>query len=540
MVRVTCFGAAGSVTGSNYLVETPQGRKFVIDCGLFQGGRDMERLNYEAWGYDPREISHLLLTHAHIDHSGKIPKLVKDGFRGKIVCSPPTKELCEIMLLDAAHVQQMDAEWKTKKKNRQGKKGVLPLYTTEDAAACMRYFQILELDVMEEIIPGVRIRLRNAGHILGSSIIELWIENGKGECKIVFSGDLGRHDQIIVEAPDEIFDADNVFVESTYGNRSHRSFEESRAELLEAIRFAVSHNEKVLIPAFALERTQEILYLLGEFSRSGQLPNIPVFLDSPLAIKATEVFCRNKKYYDAAARAIVEEGFDPFAMPNLKLTASTQESMDINQLQGSAIIIAGNGMCTAGRIKHHLKHNLWRYGSSLIIVGFQSEGSTGRQIVDGAKAVTIFGEKVAVRAKVFTIGGFSAHADQTDLLAWISHFLSACKPSVYVVHGEPLSSSALAQAITTKFGLVTTTPRRKDTLNLEKISAAPSEAIVAQSAQVRSATFSLVDEFTANLEALQRALDSDQIRLSPEETAKLERLRQELGKTIPGAPSPDD
>lgn len=532
MVKVTCFGAAGSVTGSNYLIETPQGHKFIIDCGLFQGSKDIERLNYEPWGYDPKEISHLLLTHAHIDHSGRIPKLVKDGFRGKIICSPPTRELCEIMLLDSAHVQQMDAEWKTKKKHRQGKKGVLPLYTTEDAAACMIYFDPQELDAVKEILPGAKMRLRNAGHVLGSSIIELWIQDAKDECKIVFSGDLGRHDQIILQDPDEIFDADHVFVESTYGNRSHRSFEESKAELLEAIRFAFYHNEKVLIPAFALERTQEILYLLGEFFRAGCLPDIPVFLDSPLAIKATEIFRRNKKYYDSAARAIVENGFDPFAMPNLKLTPTTQESMEINQLQGSAIIIAGNGMCTAGRIKHHLKHNLWRYGASLIIVGFQSDGSTGRQIVDGAKAVTIFGEKVAVRAKVFTIGGFSAHADQKDLLAWVGHFIPACKPHVHVVHGEPVSSTSLAEAIEKRFGLVATVPKRKDVLYLEKMLPAVSEPIATQVDGLRSKTFGLTDELLSNLATLRKAVESNQIRLSYEEAVKLEKLDQEVRETI--------
>ncbi len=532
MVKITCFGAAGTVTGSNYLIDTPEGYKLLIDCGLFQGGRAMERLNYEDWGYDPREISHLVLTHAHIDHSGKIPKLVKDGFRGKIVCTPPTRELCEIMLLDAAHVQQMDAEWKTKKKNRQGKKGVFPLYTTDDAVACMRYFDTLELYDAKEIVPGVTIRLRNAGHVLGSAIIELWIQDGKDKCKIVFSGDLGRHDQIIVNDPDEIFEADHVFIESTYGNRSHRSFEESKAELLEAIRFSVSHKEKILIPAFALERTQEILYLLGEFYRSGQLPDIPVFLDSPLAIRATEVFRRNKKYYDAAARAIVEKGFDPFAMPNLKLTPSTQESMEINQLQGSAIIIAGNGMCTAGRIKHHLKHNLWRYGSSLIIVGFQSEGSTGRQIVDGAKTVNIFGERIAVRAKVYTIGGFSAHADQTDLLAWVGHFLKACRPYVYVVHGEPTASLSLAETITNRFGLVTTVPQRKNVLNLERISPVLGDMMPRQPDTIRTATVELAKELLSNLDALQTALKSNQIRLSSDEVAKLEKLSQEISETI--------
>ncbi|MDQ1239113.1 MAG: metallo-beta-lactamase family protein [Thermodesulfobacteriota bacterium] len=533
MVKVTCFGGAGLVTGSNYLVETSGGLRLMIDCGLFQGGTDIERLNQEKWGYSPKEISNLVLTHAHIDHSGRIPKLVKDGFRGKIICSPPTAELCELMLLDAAHVQEMDAEWRTKKKKRQGRKGVDPLYTTADAAASLKYFSPVELNCTIDLEPGVRARLRNAGHILGSSIVELWIQDGPNELKIVFSGDLGRRDQLIVRSPEEIFDADCLFVESTYGNRLHRSFEESKDELLEAIRFAVSHNEKVIIPAFALERTQEILYLLGEFSRSGKLPNIPIFLDSPLAIKATQVFRRNKAYYDAGARAIVENGFDPFDMPNLKLTSSTVESMAINQLSGSAIIIAANGMCTAGRIKHHLKHNLWRYGSSIIIVGFQSEGTTGRQIVDGAKSVTIFGEKVAVRAKVFTIGGFSAHADQADLLEWVGHFAGDPKPKVYVVHGEPFSSEVLATEIKRRLGMNASIPRRNDPLILGKASAVPFPTTDDVVEQTLAKVLALTDDLQDQLNVLRGGLTERHEQLPYDQLRKLRGLQEELEKLVP-------
>ena len=316
--------------------------------------------------------------------------------------------------------------------------------------------------------PNIKARLRNAGHILGSSMVELWITDEGKQTKMVFSGDLGREEQLIVNDPFEIADADYLFMESTYGDRLHRGFEDSKAELLEAINYAVSHNEKVIIPAFALERTQEVLYLLGEFFRAGKLPNIPIYLDSPLAIKATEIYRKNKKYYDEGARAIVEKGFDPFSMPNLKFTPTTQESARINQLKGSAIIISANGMCTAGRIKHHLKHNIWRPGASIIIAGFQAQGTTGRQIVDGAKMITLFGEKVAVRAKVFTIGGFSAHADQQDLLAWVSHFVEKSKPRVFVVHGEPSSSEALAREIRNRFSLDVYVPKYREVLSLHE------------------------------------------------------------------------
>jgi metallo-beta-lactamase family protein len=451
-------------------MESPEGKKVLVDCGLFQGGRQMETRNREDWGFDPGQISTVFLTHAHIDHSGRIPKLVRDGFKGKVITSPPTAELCEIMFLDAAHIQEMDAEWQTRKNKRQAHGEVTPLYTTEDAVASLKRLAPVERDKIIEPFPGVRARLRNAGHILGSSILELWVEEKGETLKIVFSGDLGKKDQLIVKDPHEIFDADYLFLESTYGNRIHRTFEDSKAELLTAIEYAVSNKEKILIPAFAVERTQEILYVLGEYYREGLIPEIPIYLDSPLAIKATEIFRKNKKYYDEEALAIVDQGFDPFDMPQLKFTESTKESMAINEASGSAIIIAGSGMCTAGRIKHHLKHNLWREGASIVIVGFQAQGSTGRKIVEGAKSVKIFRENVAVKAKVFTIGGFSAHADQNDLLEWTGHFES--KPRVFVVHGEASASEELARKLEERYGLETHIPRWKERLMLKPREAA--------------------------------------------------------------------
>jgi metallo-beta-lactamase family protein len=465
MIKVTCFGGAGSVTGSCFLIESTKGSKVLVDCGLFQGGKQMESRNRDAWGFEPGSIDSLFLTHAHIDHSGKIPKLVRDGFKGRIITSPPTAELCEIMLLDAAHIQEMDAEWQSRKNKRQSKKEITPLYTTEDAEASLRLLHPVERDNILEVQPGIKARLRNAGHILGSSILELWIEEDDESIKLVFSGDLGKKDQLIVNDPQEVFDADYLFLESTYGNRLHRTFEDSKQELLEAIKYAVSNHEKVIIPAFAVERTQEILYILGEFQREGFLPEIPIYLDSPLAIKATEIFRKNKKYYDAEARAIVDQGYDPFNMPNLKYTSGTNESIAINEKKESAIIIAGSGMCTAGRIKHHLKHNLWREGASIVIVGYQAQGTTGRQIVDGARQVKIFRENVVVKAKVFTIGGFSAHADQKDLLEWASHFKS--RPKVFVIHGESEASTILAGKLKEKFQMEAHVPQWKERLILK-------------------------------------------------------------------------
>ena len=526
MVRVTCLGGAGTVTGSSYLVESAAGNKVLIDCGLFQGGKQMEERNWKDWGFDPARISTLFLTHAHIDHSGKIPKLVKDGFKGRILTSPPTAELCRIMLLDAAHVQEMDAEWQTRKNKRRSTREVLPLYTTQDAEASLKLLAPTERDKIVEPEPGIRARLRNAGHILGSSILELWVEEGKAPLKMVFSGDLGKKHQLIVKDPQEIFDADYLFLESTYGNRLHRSLDESKTELLEAVQYALSRKEKVMIPAFAVERTQEILYILGEFQRAGRLPKIPIFVDSPLAIKATEIFRKNKKYYDEEAQAIVDQGYDPFNMPNLRFSATTEESRAINETKGSAIVIAGNGMCTAGRIKHHLKHNLWRPGASLVIVGFQAQGTTGRQIVDGAKQVRLFGETVAVKAKVFTIGGFSAHADQNDLLEWAGHFES--NPKVFLVHGEPSAGKSLAAKIKERLGFDVYIPRWKERLVLK-----PREVVVEQAAEpeappdFQTIMFNTIVDLENQLKSLKKEVQSGKA-IGEEDADRLKYIEEEL------------
>jgi metallo-beta-lactamase family protein len=523
MVRVTCLGGAGSVTGSSYLVESPGGGKALVDCGMFQGGRQMESRNWGEWGFDPAAVDTLFLTHAHIDHSGRIPKLVKDGFQGRIITSPPTADLCRIMLLDSAHIQEMDAEWQSRKNKRQNRREIQPLYTTADAERSLTRFEPVDRDRIVSVDSGLRARLRNAGHILGSSILELWVGEGKEEVKIVFSGDLGKKDQLIVRDPHEIFAADYLFIESTYGDRLHRTFEDSKKELLEAIQYAHGNGEKVMIPAFAVERTQEIIYILAEFQRDGLLPDMPVYLDSPLAIKATEIFRKNKAYYDEEASAIVDRGFDPFNMPNLTFTPSTQESIRINEQSGPAVVIAGNGMCTAGRIKHHLKHNLWRPGASLVIVGFQAGGTTGRRIVEGKKQVRIFRENVAVRARVFTIGGFSAHADQSDLMTWVSHFAES-GPRVFVVHGEMKASEALAGKIREVHGLEAIVPRWKERLILkprEMATEEPSPEEVAP--DVSQEMLAAITELERELEELKRRVagkPAEEIREEDLDTVK--------------------
>ncbi|HPQ43196.1 MAG TPA: MBL fold metallo-hydrolase [Syntrophales bacterium] len=532
MIKITCMGAAGTVTGSNYLIEDPRGKKILVDCGLFQGGKQTEWRNAADWGFDPREIGTLLLTHAHIDHSGRIPKLVKDGFQGRIVTSPPTVQLCEAMLLDSGHVQEMDAEWQTRKNKRKSKKGIEPLYTVTDAEKSLQFFSPVERDRIIDIEPGMKARFLNAGHILGSSIIELWVEDGGGETKIVFSGDIGKNSQLIVKDPAEVAQADYLFIESTYGNRLHRSFTDSTAELLDAINYAVANNEKVIIPAFAVERTQEILYILGEFQRDGSLPDIPIYLDSPLAIKATEIFRKNKKYYDEEAMEIVNKGFDPFDMPNLKFTLSTEESIEINKRAGSAIVIAGSGMCNAGRIKHHLKHNLWRKGASVVIVGFQAMGTTGRRIVDGEKRIRVFGEDVAVAAKVFTIGGFSAHADQKGLLEWAGHFAEA-HPRVFAIHGEATASETLAEKIRTDLNLEAYVPKLRESLILEAQTMTRTMApeVTPEEPQPdMAATFTGIEK---ELEALKRRLTEKDGRIQEADMDRLRNIEEDLRTILP-------
>jgi metallo-beta-lactamase family protein len=386
--------------------------------------------------------------------------------QGKIITSHPTMELASIMLLMLLIQKWIQNGRPQNRRKAMNRSRPLQLKTEVSHRHCSRWKRC-----DSGARPDIKARLRNAGHILGSSILELWMREEKSVIKIVVSGDLGQKHQLIVQDPHEIFDADYLFLESTYGNRLHRSFEESQEELLEAIRYAVINGGKVLIPAFAVERTQEILYILAEFDRAGSLPRIPVILDSPLAIKATQIFRNNRKYYDEEAKAILDQGYDPLDLPALRFTETTEQSIAINKIEGPAIIIAGNGMCTAGRIRHHLEANLWRKGTSLVIVGFQAEGTTGRRLVDGAKQVKILGEDVSVKARVFTIGGFSAHADQNDLLEWAGHFES--KPRVFLVHGEPVATEALAGKIKQLLGLEVHIPKWKDGLILK-----PREVVV--------------------------------------------------------------
>ena len=451
-MKIKCMGAARTVTGSCFIIESG-GKRFAIDCGMHQGSAEIEKRNWDLSVYRPEEIDFFLMTHAHIDHSGLLPRMVRKGFRGRIYATAPTRDLLEIMLLDSAHIQEMEAQWKSRKRLRFGADGVDPLYTAKDALDTLPLFRIIDYRAPFEPAPGVRVVFQDAGHILGSSLLEVWIEEGGTRRKIVFSGDIGRSSQLMVEDPSIVEKADVLFLESTYGNRDHKDETQSLNELAEAVAFSYRRGEKVVIPAFAVERTQELIYSLYLLSKQGRLPpDMPVFVDSPLAAKATDIFRNHREYFDEETRKLLAAGEDPLSLPQLRFSISTQESMSINELRGPAVIISASGMADAGRIKHHLRHNLWREGASIVFVGFQAQGTTGRKIVDGAKVIRILNEEIAVKARVYTINGFSSHAGRSQIIEWVSAFRSP-DMQVFLVHGEYSAQESLAAVLRERFGL---------------------------------------------------------------------------------------
>jgi metallo-beta-lactamase family protein len=450
-MKVKFLGAARTVTGSCFILEI-NGARFAVDCGMYQGNREIEKRNWSIEPYEPQNLDFILVTHAHIDHSGLLPRLVREGFKGNIYVTPPTKDLLEIMLYDSAHIQEMEAAWKNKKRARRGQEQLEPLYTQNDVDRALSLLKPIEYFEEIDVASGVKVMYKDAGHILGSAFIEIWVEENDQKFKLVFSGDLGRPEQLLIKDPSCSEVADFLFLESTYGDRDHKNETQSREELAEAINYSYSHGEKVIIPAFAVERTQEVIYSLYLLYKEGKLPSdMPVFLDSPLAIKATQIFRKHHRYFDLTTRELLQRGEDPLQLPNLKFTLSAQESMQLNTLSGPAIIISASGMANAGRIKHHLRHNIWREGASIVFVGFQASGTPGRKIVDGARTIRILGEELAVKARVFTINGFSAHAGQSQILDWLSCFRNHGM-KIFLVHGEYNAQKTLGKLITERYG----------------------------------------------------------------------------------------
>ena len=442
-VSLEFLGGVREVTGSCILVRA-NGARFLVDCGMFQGGAESDRKNARTFPVPPESIDFVLATHAHIDHSGLLPKIVRDGFRGPVYATAATADLLRIMLPDSGHIQEREAEWKSRKKRRSGRKEVPPLYTEADALSVLP--RLSPVRYGEEVTPrpGVRVAFRDAGHILGSSILEVSVRDGGGERRLVFTGDLGHRGLPIVRDPAPVARADVVVMESTYGNRVHKRMDETVEEFVHALTDTLGRKGgNVVIPAFAVGRSQDILYLLADLTRRGRVGGLTLYIDSPLAADATRVTLRHPECFDRETREVFEwRERNPDAL-KVFVTQGVEDSMALNSMRGGGIILAGSGMCDAGRIKHHLKHNLWRKESSVVIVGFQAQGTLGRKIVDGAGRVRIFGEDIAVAADVYTIGGLSAHADREDLLAWAGGFRGA-PGRVFVAHGEESVSEGFA------------------------------------------------------------------------------------------------
>lgn len=451
-MNITFLGAAKTVTGSNFLVEAA-GKKFLVDCGMYQGKAALEMENSEEFLYDVSEIDFMLLTHAHIDHSGRIPKLYNEGYRGPIYAHRATVDLCAIMLPDSGHIQETEVEWKNRKRLRAGLEPLPPLYTAEEAAKCLEIFKPVEYDQIIDVADNIQVRYNDAGHMLGSSIIEIWVtENGKTE-KIVFTGDIGNNDIPLLDSPTMIEDADYLVMESTYGSRLHMRNDDKANIFLNVVSETLDHGGRVVIPSFAVGRTQEILYEIDkikdshkddeEFQRKyQQLMKTPVFVDSPLAISATEVFKKNTDLFEEDVQEKLRHGDHPLEFPGLQFTRTADESKALNETYYPSIIISASGMCDIGRIKHHLKHNLWNPSSTILFVGYQAPGTLGRTIVDGADKVKIFGEEISVNARVEYIEGYSGHADQEWLLNFVYSFIK--KPRhIFLVHGEEESEEVL-------------------------------------------------------------------------------------------------
>jgi metallo-beta-lactamase family protein len=462
-MQITFHGAAGEVTGSCHLVQAND-QQLLLECGLIQGRRQDELRNRQPFGFDPSRLGAVVLSHAHLDHSGRLPLLVSQGYRGPIYCHPATRDLCEIMLRDAAYLAEKDAEWENRKRERKGLKLVEPLYTTEDAERALRQFETLEYDARREILPGISLRLRDAGHILGSALVEVWLVEGGAQRKLVFSGDLGQPHTPVLRDPMSIKQADLVLLESTYGNRMHRPWEDTRREIGEVLAAARDDGGNVLIPAFAVDRTQELLYLFATHFDEWGLGAHQIFLDSPLAIAATEVYLKHADLFDRKAAAAFKRHQAESLLPNLHFSRTSQDSMALNKIRSGAIIVAASGMCTGGRIVHHLKHNAWRRETHIIIVGFQAKGTTGRMLVDGAEHIRLWGETIRVGAQVHTIGGLSAHADQQALCDWYGRFEQG--PPVALVHGEAEARDVLAERLRVEFTAKVWTPQPGDRLDL--------------------------------------------------------------------------
>ena len=461
-MKLQFLGAVGEVTGSCFLL-TVGDQRLLVECGLVQGSREHERTNSDPFPFPPTSIDAVVLTHAHLDHSGRLPLLIRRGYRGPVYTHTASADLARIMLKDSAYLNEREAEWQNRKLRKAGDPPIEPLYTREDAEAAVESFRPLEYGGREEILPGVALTLHDAGHILGSAIADLRLQEKGVRRRLVFSGDLGHRGAPILRDPVRLDEADLVVMESTYGDRLHRSWDETWSEMGEIIAGA-SRKGNILIPSFAVGRSQELLYAFSRHFDDWGLAAWNIFLDSPMAIEATEVYARHQQVYDKEARAAQRANGSLYDLPNLHLTRETEASMALNQVHAGAIIIAGSGMCTGGRIRHHLRHNLDNRHTHVMIVGFQAAGTPGRALVDGAKRIHLYGRELQVRAQVHTVGGLSAHADQQGLFDWYAAFGN--RPPLVLVHGEPAASEVLRERIRDELQADVRLPAYGETLTL--------------------------------------------------------------------------
>jgi len=466
-IKLRFLGAAQNVTGSRHMLEA-NGVRILIDCGLYQE-RQLRERNWEPFPTPPNSIDAVLLTHAHLDHCGLLPKLVREGFAGKIYCNPATAEIAKIILLDSAKIQEEDAEHKRKRHHKEGRKSPypeVPLYTTEDAEACFPLFSPVRYREAIALGDGVEATFYDAGHVLGSSIIRTKVRRNGQERIILFSGDIGRPDRPIVCDPTVFDTADYVLIESTYGDRVHDDTKDVKEMMGDVINSTKKAGGNIIVPSFALERSQEVLYYINELLLEKKIPRLKIYLDSPMASRITEVFKNHPELFDEQMAEFVKKRESPFNLPELKMAGNADESKAINNIKGTIMVIAGSGMCTGGRVKYHLVNNISRPENTIMFVGYQAIGTLGRQIVDNAKKVRILGSEYQVKAKIVRINGFSAHADRDELLKWLRE-LEAPPRAVFVVHGEPESAKAFGDYVRVQTGWDVTVPAYQDEVVLK-------------------------------------------------------------------------
>ncbi len=451
-MKLRFYGGSRMVTGSNHLIEA-NGKILMLDCGLIQGGKEEDLMNFKEFPYNPSDVDYLVLSHAHIDHSGRIPKLVNDGFKGRIIATKATTELSKIMLQDSGHIQESEAEWENKKRQRKNMPLVKPLYTVDDALRALTYFEEYYYDQYVEIDDTFTIRFKDAGHIIGSSIVEIWVKENNETTKIVFSGDLGVDEKAIINTPEFIESADYLILESTYGNRIHEPYQSAEEELIKIIEDTAARGGSVIIPAFAVGRTQELIYQLNKYYDRDdfeEYKRIPIYIDSPMALRATEMYEKNAELFNEETKERILSGDNPFRFPNIRYVQTSDESKALNKSNYPKVIISASGMADAGRIRHHLKHNLWDSRNTVLFVGYQAQGSTGRRLLEGQKEINILGEEIRVSAEIREIQGLSAHADKNMLLRWVEKIENKPK-KIFLVHGEIDALEEMEREIEARF-----------------------------------------------------------------------------------------